>query len=732
MKKISVLSLVFLFLTSTAIASISESNTVDPAKEKEIKTRLGVLQIPFIKNESQIKDSKVKYYANTFSGTVFVTDDGITYALRGGSEEHGASRDAHVGANLRVSPEQKTGWVIKERFVNARKTKAVGIEKAETKVSYFKGKDQKNWESNIPTYKEISLGEVYDHITLNLKAYGKNIEKLFVVEKDGKPEDIAIKLEGAKGLKVNEKGELEIETGIGTIKMTKPVAYQEIDGQRVQVAVNYSLLNSSLQNSTLNYTFKAASYNQDYPLIIDPLLASTFVGGSDYDGVSRLAIDSKGNVFIGGGTRSSDFPTTSGAYDRSYEGGKDAIVSKLNKGLTSLLASTFIGGSNDESVVWSLAIDSKGNVFIAGHTYSSDFPTTEGAYDRSYEGGDAFVSKLNNNLTTLMASTLIGGSADEEAGSLGIDSSGNVFIAGWTYSSNYPTTRRAYDRSHNGNADIFVSKFNNSLTTLMASTFIGGENEDEDPSLTIDSSGNVVVVGSTESPNYPTTEGAYDRSHNGGHDWFISKFNNRLKKLLASTFVGGSDEDRSSDLVIDSSGNILVIGWTRSPDYPTTPGAYDRSYNGGGEEEGDVFVSKLDDSLTTLLASTFIGGSNEDSPDTLAIDSSGDVFVTGSTESSNFPVTADAYDTSINGDADGFVAKFDDSLTTLLASTFIGGSGDDGIRGLAIDSKGNVFIAGWTSSSNYPTTSGAYDTSFNGGREEGQDIFVSKLDNDLE
>jgi len=243
-----------------------------------------------------------------------------------------------VGANPRVRPE---GCIIKEKFLNAKKIKALGIKESETKVSYFKGNDPSNWRSNISTYQEIGLGEIYDHIKLNLKAYGKNIEKLFIVEKGGRPEDIAVKVEGAKGLKVNEEGELEVETDLGTMKMTKPVAYQEIEGKRVDVAVNYALQTpnsmftspnpeSPVPNPELAYVFKVADYNKDYPLIIDPLLGSTFLGGSSYDTAYTLDIDSSGNVFVVGTTDSSDYPTTIGTYDVQQNGGDVFIKNKQN------------------------------------------------------------------------------------------------------------------------------------------------------------------------------------------------------------------------------------------------------------------------------------------------------------------------------------------------------------------------------------------------------------------
>lgn len=247
MKKLYYLAILFLFSTSCVFADSQYPRILDPAKEKEIKTRIGNLQIPFIKNESQIKDKRVKYYAHTFAGTVFVTDNEIVYGLK--------------------------GWAVKESFLNTKKTKAEGINLAETKVSYFKGSNSKNWIINIPTFNEISLGEVYKNITLKLKAYGRNVEKMFIIETGGNPEEIAVKVEGAKGLKVNKHSELEIETGIGRVKMTKPVAYQVIEGQKVLISCQYC------KKSNLAYGFKVKGYNRCYPLIIDPFFASTFLGG---------------------------------------------------------------------------------------------------------------------------------------------------------------------------------------------------------------------------------------------------------------------------------------------------------------------------------------------------------------------------------------------------------------------------------------------------------------------
>ncbi|OHB69634.1 MAG: hypothetical protein A2W23_01090 [Planctomycetes bacterium RBG_16_43_13] len=743
---VKVIGVLFLLIFLSSLAFAKTSGESD--KNTVIKKVSGLL-MPFIENQGQIKDKTVKFYANTFAGTVFVTDKGeIVYSLIKSENSELRSRKLENRQNnselqtpnsqLLTHNSLTKAVTIKETLERPEQSEIKGINKSEIKVNYFVG-GKDNWRTNISTWQEVTLGEVYKGIELKLKAYGKNVEKIFTVNPKGSVEDIKLKLEGAKSLRINDNGELEIETEIGTVKFTKPIAYQEIEGKRMGVDARYMIPdagskmqdnNSELQtlNSQLMYGFQVAQYDETKPLIIDPLLSSTFIGGSGDDYADALAIDYSGNVFVAGWTSSSDYPSTAGAYDTTYNGSSmDVFVSKLNSELTSLLSSTFIGGSGDDYAD-TLAIDSSGNVFLTGWTSSSDYPSTAGAYDTTYNGGpkDIFISRLNNDLTSLLSSTFIGGGSEESARPVAIDSLGNVFVAGWTSSSDYPSTAGAYDITFNGNpGDVFVSKLNSDLTGLLASTFIGGNGKEYARALGTDFSGNVFVAGWTSSSDYPATDSAYDTTFNGVWDVFVSKFNYGLTELLASTFIGGSTYESVPALAIDFSGNVFVTGWTSSPDYPTTAGAYDTTYNGG---PGDIIVSKLNSNLTSLLSSTFIGGSNDEWGWTLAIDSSGNVFIAGLTLSSDYPTTAGAYDMTYNGgDYDVIVSRLNSDLTSLLLSTFIGGSSKESARALAIDSSGNVFVAGYTGSSDYPTTAGAYDMTYNGSI----DIFVSKLDSNL-
>jgi len=463
-----------------------------------------------------------------------------------------------------------------------------------------------------------------------------------------------------------------------------------------------------------------ATHNDEYDTFVARLSsdlrtlpAATFLGGSDDDYASALALDGQGNVVVAGGTKSTDFPTTAGAYDATHNGGfYDAFVAKLSSDLRTLSAATFLGGTGLDSAT-ALALDGQGNVVVAGWAKSTDFPTTAGAYDPTYNGFyDAFVAKLSSDLRTLSAATFLGGSDDDSARALALDGQGNVVVAGWTRSTDFPTTAGAYDPTYNGFSDVFVARLSSDLGTLLAATFLGGRvGYDSARALVLDGQGNVVVAGETASSDFPTTAGAYDATHNGGfYDAFVARLSSDLGTLQAATFLGGINSDSASALALDGQGNVVVAGETRSTDFPTTTGAYDETYNGGS----DAFVARLSSDLGTLQAATFLGGSDVDIATALVFDGQGNVVVAGRTDSSDFPITAGAYDETHNDEYDAFVARLSSDLGTLQAATFLGGTSSDYARALALDGQGNVVVAGETGSSDFPTTVGAYDATRNG------------------
>ncbi|MBI5308983.1 MAG: SBBP repeat-containing protein, partial [Planctomycetes bacterium] len=504
------------------------------------------------------------------------------------------------------------------------------------------------------------------------------------------------------------------------------------------------------QNSKLTYGFKVASYDKTRELVIDPLLASTFLGGSSGDIGRALTRDADGNIYVAGETDSSDFPVTSGAY--SSTGAKtDMFVSKLSADLMTLLESTVFGGS-DEDVATSVAVSPfSDDIYVTGFTRSTDFPV-KGAYDASFNGGptDIVIAKFNGDLARLLASTYLGGNGegcndclfDDYAGSIKIAPDYSVVVAGFTFSKSFPTSKDAFDQSHGDYADGIVSVLSGDLSSLLASTYLGGGGgdfiggyfaNDFGDALAIGSKGDIYVGGSTSSLDFPVTAGAYDSEKmlQGDTDAFVTKFNRKLTGVIASTFLGGVKHDDVfkfdvvCSLSLGSGGEVYVAGFTQSDDFPTTEGAYDRTYNGAsGYEDDDIFVSKLDMDLSYLTASTFLGGSYTDRCAAIVIDKQKNVVVAGRTRSdvaevsNDFPTTPGAFDWKFDQStgSDGILSKLDGDLSRLMASTFLGGAQgkEDRPHALAVDTQGNVYVAGETYSSDFPTTLGSYDECFGG------------------
>jgi len=709
---IKIFVLVFFVLPVFADMEAAASKTLS-AKERESLARSASLPIPFIQNESQLTDPSIRYYAPLFAGMVFVRDDEIIYSLRSGK----------TGA--------AGGIVIKERLLNAAKTRAQGMGRLAAAVSCFKGKDKGAWKRSVPVFAEVGFGEPYNHVRASLKARQNNVEKLFVIDSGGRPDDILLQIDGARGLSVSRSGELEIQTSGGVVRMTKPVAFQNIDGRNIFRDAAYAVARSAGPNN-LVYGFSVKNYDRRYPLTIDPLLASTFIGGRRLDTALGITIDAQGNVFVVGGTNSPDFPSGQEAYDTSTHGLVDIFIVKFDSSLTRLLSATIVGGRGMD-IIDTITTDAQGNVLCSGWSNSSDFPVTAGSYDTAPDKNiDATVIKLDNNLSSLLASTFIGGSDYDDAVGLTVDSKGDICIAGYTMSPDFPTTQGVFGRTFNGaegDRDGFVAKLDSGLTRLLAATHIGGSAKDFAYAIAVDPQDSLFISGGTESPEFPVTSGAFDTSHNGGTDIFVAKLESDLSRIAAATFIGGSRKDADNDLVLDPSGNVLVLGYTQSSDYPVTAGAYETKYSDNRDTK-DVVVSKLDSNLSTLIGSTFLGGGDDESinVNNIAVDQAGSVFVTGATKSRDYPVTGNA---GLSGSTDVFVTKLNGNLTELMASTLLGGRGKENCYAIALDTEDNVYITGDTASIRYPTTESAYDASFNG-LPLLPDSFVTKLDNNLD
>jgi hypothetical protein len=692
-------------------ADINEKKTSVMNTSKIFK-EISKTQIPFIINEGQL-DKSVRYYTHTLAGPVYVTNNcEIIYSL------------SHKSDNGMID-----GLVVKEKFGDKAGVKISGENLTATKINYFKGNDKSSWKKNLKTYNRLSLGDIKDGISMDLNAYGNNIEKIFTIQPGADVRDIKVSISGINEMEVNSNGELTLKSTAGNISFTKPLAYQEISGNRKYVDVAYTLNESE-------YSFDVGDYNRDLPLFIDPLLASTLLGGW-CDEISYgpfIELDDTGNVYISGFTCTTNFPTSVGAFQGNYGGGQlDCFVAKFNNDLTSLVACTFLGGSGFETEC-SMTLDNDGNIFAGGYTDSQNFPTTPGAYNETNNGAyDIFISKLSNDLSTLISSTYIGGSSNDGFESnrinLMVGQNGDLYVAGQSRSDDFPTTTGAYDTTFNGagpyeqSGDAVVFRMDNTLSTLIASTYLGGSSDEFRVSIAQDENENIFVSTATYSSNIPIIPGGgYDEIFNGLTDVFISKLSNDLTTQLAATYLGGGSGEIPLVIEAGENNNIYLCGFTSSSNYPTIPGVYDEIYNGGGD---DGFISKFDNNLTTLLASTFLGGSAADGGQDLVL-YKGEIYITGKTLSSNFPIISGTYDDTYNGGTehgDMFVSKMDSNLTTLFASTFLGGTDDEKPFGIEVDTSGNVFVGGFTHSSDYPTTAGAYDRTFGGIR----DVVVAKF-----
>jgi len=511
------------------------------------------------------------------------------------------------------------------------------------------------------------------------------------------------------------------------VTLRRPQAYQGLGASRHRVAVRYAA------RAKNEFGFEVPSYRRDQALTIDPaLLLSSYLGGTGGDVAYGVGVDSGGNVYLAGETNSTDFPTKSPIQSASGGNG-DAFVSKLNSTGTQLLYSTYLGGSGSDGVA-GMAVDTKGDAFVTGTTTSSNFPvaptTTASnpsaptAFQSTYKGnGDAFVAEIPSAGNKLTYASYLGGSGADFGQAIAFDSAGNAYVTGSTQSPDFPipTGTTPFQSAVAGSSDVFVAKVNFSGTMLLNSTYLGGAQADTGQGIQVDSSGNIYVTGYTFSTDFPTMN-PIQPANEGNADVFVTAFNSTLTAPLTfSTYFGGSGRDRGFGIALDSSANVYITGDTQSSDFPTSPSPILQSTYGGN---GDAFVTEFKaGSAPSVGYSTYLGGTGTDQANGIAVDSSGNAGVVGFTNSTDFP-SADPLQTilGLNGGtgcgsnpcSDVFVAKLNPSGSQALYSTFLGGDGADFGQAIAVDSAGDLYVAGSTSSNNFPALAGAYQGNLGG------------------
>jgi hypothetical protein len=726
----------------------------DDAVGARVSGTYGKLPLSFEANRGQT-DPQVKFLSRGGRHILFLTPTEAVFVL---TTPKGTVKDALPRMSRSPGqPEEGTRTVLRMTFAGANPTPRVtGLDALPGKANYFIGNDPAKWRTNVPSYAKVRYDDIYPAIDLVYYGNQRQLEYDFVVRPGADPSRIVLDFKGADRLEVDPAGNLVLHTAAGPIRQRKPAIYQEVGGVRKEIPGGYVL------NDKHQVSFRVAPYDASQPLVIDPVLVySTYLGGSGRDGGSGgtplvigpaddfgdIAVDALGHAYVTGGTSSTDFPTTTGTVQPAFGGTQDAFVTKLDPTGSFLVYSTYLGGSvtattaapNDEG--YGIAVDASGNVYVTGRTTSSDFPVTPGAFDTTKGPSasyDAFVTKLDPTGSFLVYSTYLGGLFNDDQGNaIAVDLLGQAHVTGQTFaggggaSADFPVTPGAVQTSFNGTGiefRAFVTKLNRFGTGLVYSTYLGGFSDARGNGIAVDAAGFAYVTGAAKT-FFQVTPGAFDTTFGGGlgFDAFVTKLNPTGSALVYSTFLGDNDIDLGFGIAVDALGHIYVTGVTRSANFPVTAGAFDTTPS----ITFDAFVTKLNPAgmgSADLVYSSYLGGSGSDEGRGMALDATdGSVWVTGVTASANFPVTADAFDTTLNGTFDAFVTKLNPAgmgSADLVYSSYLGGSGDDKGFGIALDASGNAYVTGRTTSSNFPVTPGAFDETFNGGVD---DAFVAKI-----
>ncbi len=529
------------------------------------------------------------------------------------------------------------------------------------RINYLIGRDPANWHTDLPTFGQVRYRNLFPGVDAVFFGKDGEIEYDLVLRPGSDPEKISFGLEGVQSMRLASNGDLVLRLANGEVRHRRPMVYQENDGARHWLSAHYVIHN----NKTIGY--EVAGVNRKLPLVIDPTLSySTYIGSDTPDSVSSVAVDQFGQAYITGSTVFG-FPTKNPAQGNQL--GTDAFVTKLSSSGRSLIYSTILGGSASDTGN-TIAIDRFGSAYVAGETSSTDFPTTPGAFQSPGSDADnGFVTKLSPSGSSFVYSLLLGGGDSDTILSMALDTEHRVYVTGATCSLNFPV-KNAFQ---------------------------------------------------------PVASG--QNCADGGGDAFVARINTAGTDLDYSTYLDGSFESIGRGIAVDSAFHAYVTGSTESPDFPTTPGAFQRTLTAKvipsfphDIHGSNAYVTKFSEDGLSLVYSTFLGGTVSDDAAAIALDSSGRACVTGSTQSKDFPVTSGAFQKSLRGDTNAFVTKLQISGSGLFYSTFLGGSGTDGGSSIAVDSFGRAYVAGGTSSTDFPVLNPIQ--AHLGGP---QDAFVTKL-----
>lgn len=656
-------------------------------------------------------------------GTTWLADDAIWITIVTGSQSDELERFPEVPAGIQHAEAPPTSLALKFTFRGSNADVRIEpLDPVTTTVSYFLGRTPAQWRPAVPVWGEVRYVDLYPGVDLVLAGSGGAWTWQLLGTPKAAGLVPRLRIEGADGVTLDGVT-LRLATAVGEVVLPLPAATSGYEVELVKPAGSAEtiavppdlvanvpqsqkapaddpgdlLYSTFLGGSSFDYGlgiavdtagrvfltgYTGSSNFPTTPGAFDPthnsygddafvvrlnatgsaLEYGTFLGGSSNDYGTDIAVDAAGRTYIIGYTESGNFPITTGGFDPSFNGGyHDAFVVRLNEAGSALEYATFLGGSNDEHG-YGIAVDAISRAYVTGDTTSGNFPTTPGAIDLHYNGdSDAFVARLNATGSALEYGAFLGGHLRDNGYGIAVDAAGRAFVTGGTVSSNFPTTTGAFDPSHNGDLDAFVVRLNASGSALEYSTFLGSTGYDYGVGIAVDADGQAYVTGGAASNDFPTTFSAFDPSFNGGAgDAFAVELNAAGSALGYGTFLGGDDSDYGGRIAVDAAGLATVTGWTASYDFPTTPGAFDLSYNGRSSYTGDAFVTRLSATGRALQYGTYVGGSSDDCGSGIAIDAAGRAYITGETWSTNFPTTPGAFDPIYNGGPygrDAYVSK---------------------------------------------------------------------------
>lgn len=688
------------------IVGNTDSRPLNQAKAFDAGNR----QLYFISNQGQFHE-KVAYCARATGYTLWITAGGITFdgSIQDNSFNAVNSETLDLSSiKERQEPIEYTRRVLRTSFSGANKDmRMIPLDVTDHHVNFFMGKDRSEWRAGIPTSQTVLYQDIYPGI--DLKVYGmenKNTYEYFI-RPGGDVKNIELKYEGCGRAIPTGEGNLTFETGQYALQHKRPTGCLYRGENKQPIEVKFT------QTGTDSFGFNVDQYDEGAELVIqqDVVISVAEEGVGSHDMGYKIAVDSSGGVYITGRTKSIDFPIINSRRSK-FSGGDDVFVSKLNASGV-IIYSTYLGGASCDYGK-GISVGSDGAVFVTGITDSADFPTSNALYDHPAGGFDAFIAKLDPSGSRLVYSTYLGGSSDESGQSLTVDPTGAVCAVGWTQSDDFPT-QDAYNHRRSGRRDVFVTKIHPTGKSLMFSTYLGGDSMDFGKDISLGSSGTIWVTGYTGSADFPVKDAIFPEL-SGKLDAFITQLDVSGSALIFSTYLGGSSNDIGNAISNESKGSVFITGYTDSADFPIKNGL-DETLSGSV----DAFVTKIRVSDKSLVCSTFLGGSSEDSGCDIEVDSTGAIYLTGYTNSKDFPAH-NSQNERLAGDRDAFVTKIDPTGSSLSYSTYLGGDSSDYGRGIAVDRQGSAYVTGYTSSNDFPIRN-AFNQ-FLSGRD---DAFVTKI-----